>query len=227
MDLSLIQKEVVVSSVEIAELTGKRHDSVLRDIDTVLVRVAGLHKYVDTYIHPQNKQEYRCYKLPKRETLILVSGYSVELRAKIIDRLEHLEKQNKPALPSYAETLRLYAGEIEKNEALQLEVKENAPKVEFYESVTGSKDTIDLGQVAKVLNIKGYGRNNLFEYLRNKNILMDNNQPYQKFIDRGYFRLVESKYSKPCGSTHINIKTVVYQKGVDYIRKQILKENNK
>ncbi|MCP4986030.1 MAG: phage regulatory protein/antirepressor Ant [Colwellia sp.] len=109
---------------------------------------------------------------------------------------------------------------------LSEKVTELKPKADFYEAVTGSTDTIDLGQVAKVLNVKGYGRNNLFEFLRNKDILMDNNQPYQKFIDRGYFRLVESKFTKPCGSTHINIKTVVYQKGVDYIRKQVVKESN-
>ncbi len=218
--------EVEIDSREIAEVTGKQHRNVVRDIDIILDKIGGMHKFEHTYIHPQNKQKYKHYKLPKRETLILVSGYSVELRAKIIDRLDYLEQQNKPALPSYAETLRLYAGEIEKNEALQLEVKENAPKVDFYEAVTGSKDTIDLGGVAKVLNIKGFGRNNLFEFLRNKDILMNNNQPYQKFIDRGYFRLVESKYNKPCGSTHISIKTVVYQKGVDYIRKQVVKESN-
>lgn len=221
MDLSLLKDEVMIDSREIAELTSKNHNHVLRDIETILGKIGGLSKFGYTYIHPQNNQEYKCYMLPKRETLILVSGYSVELRAKIIDRLEYLEKLNKPALPSYAEALRLYANEIEKNEQLQLEAKENKPKVEFYEQVTGSKDTVDMGTVAKVLNIKGLGRNKIFEILRDKKVLQSDNKPYQKYVDRGYFRLVESKFNKPDGSTHVNIKTVVYQKGLDYIRKQV------
>ncbi len=52
-------------------------------------------------------------------------------------------------------------------------------------------------------------------------VLMPNNQPYQKYIDCGYFRTIEQKYTKPDGSTHINIKTVVYQKGLDFIRRKV------
>jgi anti-repressor protein len=58
-----------------------------------------------------------------------------------------------------------------------------------------------------------------FEFLRDRGVLMSNNQPKQTYCDRGYFRVVESKYNKPDGSSHINLKTVVYQKGLDYIRK--------
>ena len=81
-----------------------------------------------------------------------------------------------------------------------------------------------MAEVAKVLKIKGYGRNNLFEFLRNKKILQRNNQPYQKYIDLGYFRVVETKFNKPNGDIGINIKTLVYQKGLEYIRKLVLKE---
>lgn len=94
------------------------------------------------------------------------------------------------------------------------------PKAEFYDAVVGSSDVIDMGQVAKVLNV-GIGRNKLFELLRNEGILRQNNEPYQKYIDAGWFRLVESKYQKPNGDTCINIKTVVFQKGLDGIRKII------
>ena len=108
------------------------------------------------------------------------------------------------------------AEQIEQQNAL---IEQQKPKVEFYEAVTGSSDTIDIGQAAKVLNIKGIGRNNLFEFLREQEIINSSNIPFQKYVDRGYFRLIETKYTKPDGSTHINLKTVVYQKGLDYIRK--------
>lgn len=92
------------------------------------------------------------------------------------------------------------------------------PKVDFHDAVVGSSDTIDMGQVAKVLNC-GIGRNKLFEILREKKVLRDNNEPFQSYCDRGWFRMVESKYQLPNGDTRINIKTVVFQKGVDGIRK--------
>ena len=126
---------------------------------------------------------------------------------------------------TYSEALMLAAKQAEQIEQQTALIEAQKPKVEFYEAVTGSSDTIDIASVAKVLNIKGFGRNNLFEFLRDKNILMQNNQPFQTFVDRGYFRVIESKYNKPDGSSHINLKTVVYQKGLDYIRK-LLELNN-
>lgn len=98
----------------------------------------------------------------------------------------------------------------------QIEIMQ--PKVEFYDAVAGSKDAIEMSQVAKVLDI-GIGRNKLFELLREKKVLRETNEPYQKYIDCGYFRVIEQKFNKGDGSIGINIKTLVYQKGLDYIRK--------
>lgn len=109
--------------------------------------------------------------------------------------------------------------EREKNKALQAENERMKPKEEFFNAVTDSKDAIDIGQVAKVLNFPGIGRNKLFEILRNNGILKQNNEPYQKYIDCGYFRVIEQKYEARPGEIRINIKTLVFQKGVDYIRK--------
>lgn len=108
-------------------------------------------------------------------------------------------------------------------EKLMLENKELKPKAEFFDAVADSKNAIQMSEVAKVLNYPGYGRNRLFEFLREKKVLMPNNQPYQKYVDCGYFRVVEQKYTKPNGDIAINIKTLVYQKGVNYIRKLLEK----
>lgn len=104
--------------------------------------------------------------------------------------------------------------------ALSEKNAEMLPKAVFYDAVTGSDDTIDMAQAAKVLNMV-VGRNTLFKLLREKNVLQSNNIPYQQFIDKGYFRCIESKYDAPDGSTHISIKTVVFQKGLDFIRATI------
>ena len=113
----------------------------------------------------------------------------------------------------------------EKIKTLQVEVEAARPKVAFFDAVTESTDTIDMGEVAKVLNIPGFGRNNLFAFLRGKKILMSDNTPYQTYIDRGYFKIVENSWETPSGLCHVNMKPVVYQKGLDFIRK-IIMENN-
>ncbi|EIK3658337.1 Rha family transcriptional regulator, partial [Campylobacter coli] len=116
-------KEISLTSLEIAELTGKEHRNVTRDIETYLEKVVegGVLKFEQCYQSPKNGQFYKCYRLPKREVLILVSGYSVELRAKIIDRLEYLEnelkKQSYKPL-SLKESLQMQLELLERNEKL-------------------------------------------------------------------------------------------------------------
>ncbi|BBK75870.1 phage antirepressor [Clostridium butyricum] len=95
------------------------------------------------------------------------------------------------------------------------------PKAQFYDCVAGSKDSIEMGHVAKVLGIKGMGRNKIFSLLRNEKVLDRNNIPYQQYVDLGYFRVLEQKYTVSSGETKINIKTMVFQKGIDFIRKKI------
>ena len=136
--------------------------------------------------------------------------------------LPSIRKTGGYAVPkTFSEALIAYAKEVETREKLELENSIMKPKAEFYDDVTGSSDVIDIGSVAKVLNM-GIGRNKLFQFLRDKGILTRKNAPYQKYIDAGYFRQVESEWEHD-GTTHITLKTVVFQKGVDYIRK-ILKE---
>ena len=103
------------------------------------------------------------------------------------------------------------------------QIEEMKPKAEFFDAVADSKTAISMNEVAKVLNIKGYGRNNLFEFLRENKVLDRWNVPYQRYIDNGWFRVIEQKYQKN-GEPVITTKTLVYQKGVDGIRRMIAKE---
>lgn len=129
---------------------------------------------------------------------------------------------------TYAEALRALADKAEEAERLEKQnvalIEDNKrmkPKEEFFDAVTDSKDAIDMKDTAKVLHM-GIGRNNLFKFLRQQKILTEDNRPYQQYIDRGYFRTIEQKYNKGYGETGINIKTVVYQSGVDFIRKRLI-----
>ena len=75
--------------------------------------------------------------------------------------------------------------------------------------------------VAAALNLPGWGRNKIFLYLRNNGILDEKNIPYRELQDRGYFRVVERTWTDAKGDTHISLTTLVYQRGIDYIRKMI------
>jgi anti-repressor protein len=128
-------------------------------------------------------------------------------------------EKSKPTKLSNKEVLLLALEAEERAEVAEQLLLEAKPKVDFYNEVTESSDVLDFGSVAKLINKRGFGRNNLFEFLRNKKVLMANNSPYQSAIDAGYFKIVETRWTDKNGDTKINIKTVVFQKGVQYILK--------
>ncbi len=81
-----------MSSREIAELCGKRHDHVMRDIRKVFNELKiDLSNFAGLYKDSQGKNR-PCYHLPKREALIVILGYNTVLRAKIIDYWKKLEE---------------------------------------------------------------------------------------------------------------------------------------
>lgn len=83
-------KVETMTSREIAELTGRTHDNVLKKIDIIASNLTESSKSI-TY-KGYNNQDQREWVLTKRDSLLVVSGYSVELRANIIDRWEQLEE---------------------------------------------------------------------------------------------------------------------------------------
>ncbi|WP_236450656.1 Rha family transcriptional regulator [Stutzerimonas stutzeri] len=135
MSNALINKPVTMSSLEIAELTGKRHDNVRRDIENM---ASELSLSFEEKVIPTGGRPIKEYLLERREVEILLTGYSIPLRAKVIDRLHELEGQAKGAsfrVPqSLPEAQRLAAELAEKNEQLALENKEMAPKAVVFDN---------------------------------------------------------------------------------------------
>ena len=112
-----------MTSLEIAEITGKRHDSVLRDIRNLLSRGVNAHNFVETSYTDKSNRQSPCYSLTKKGCLILASGYDALLREKIINRWEELETKERTggfAVPqTFAQALMLAA-----KQQLALEEKE-------------------------------------------------------------------------------------------------------
>lgn len=99
-------EQPTMSSLEIAERTGKRHDHVMRDIRTMFEGLGITGPRFGGSYRDATGRSLPCFNLPKRECLILVSGYSVELRAAIIDRWQELEQAQAPRIPTRQEALR-------------------------------------------------------------------------------------------------------------------------
>lgn len=219
-----------MTSLQIAEVTGKRHSDVLeaiRNMEPAWEKVNGrkfpLVEYKDA------KGEMRpMYQLTKTECLYVATKFNDEARARLVVRWEELERERATGghlVPqTFSEALRLAAEQAERIEEQQKQIAEMSPKAEFFDAVADSKTAISIGELAKILGIKGYGRNNLFEFLRRNDVLDRNNVPMQRYVDAGYFRVIEQHYmrnSEPC----VNIKTLVYQRGVDFVRRLIAKRD--
>lgn len=98
---------------------------------------------------------------------------------------EHKQEQPKQLMPTHAEALRGWADALEKIEVL-------APKAAFAETYIDRDGLTLIGHFAKDLGIPGLGRNNLFKWLRQQRVLQKNNEPYQCWVETGYFVLKPS-----------------------------------
>lgn len=220
---------LVVSSRVIANELGKRHSDVLESLDKILENGDFRSLCISsTYTVEGQQREYKEYLLTKDGfTLYMfnIQGYN-DFKMAYINRFNEMEKAlSVKQLPkTYKEALIELLAKVEENEKLQIENKELKPKGEFYDAVAGYDTLIDMNQVSKTLNIKGLGRNKLFEFLRSQKILMNDNQPYQQYVDKGYFKLIEVRWTNPkTGDTNITLKTMVFQTGLDFIRKTVKK----
>lgn len=122
---------------------------------------------------------------------------------------------------SLPEALRLAADQAERIEAQKAEIAALAPKAEFHDRVTEAVNCQTIAEVAKVL---GTGQNRMFAWLRDQRILMSSNMPYQRFVDEGYFRIVEGQYTDRRRESHTYTRTLVTGKGFAYIQKRFGEE---
>lgn len=211
---------ITMTTREIADVTGKEHKHVLRDAEAMLSTLgAPVGGYVQFWTNPQNHQQYRELALPKDLTLTLVSGYSVELRHRIVARWIQLEAEATPAqalnLRDPRQMAQVAVQLLEVNQELQAQLQAQAPKVAFAEAVAAAETDQAVGDVAKAL---GTGERRLFAFLRDQGVLLSNNLPAQRHIDAGRFRVVERPYKDGDGIDRVRLQTRVTGKGVTYLQ---------
>jgi anti-repressor protein len=212
-----------MSSIEIAELTGKKHFHVMRDIENMLKalkidasRFGGI--YLDAY-----KREKKCYRLPNRECIILASGYDISLRAKIIDRWIELEDDKKSLPQTYGEALRALADATEEKEKADAIIALNAPKVEFADNVAESDNSMLIRQFTKSISTpeRVIRMSDVFIWLKKHSYINKKNEPYQQYINQGLFDVV-LRTINTSDNPFTSRTTKLTGKGVIYFTKKLL-----
>jgi anti-repressor protein len=234
-ELIQISEVNTMSSREIAELTGKRHDHILRDCDVLneSYEKIPLPKIGEGYYtHPNTgNQQHREYLLTKMQCFDLMTGYSTELRIKVNRRWEELERNQQFQVPSsFKEALLLAAQQQEQIEKQQKQIDTMRPKEVFTDAVTGSQSSCLIGELAKILRQNGIeiGEKRLFQWLRNNGYLGKcgerYNIPNQQYVEQGLFELKKGVRTGNGGVLHTTVTTKVTGKGQVYFINKFLTE---
>ena len=216
-----MNNEVTMSSREIAELVGKEHKHVMRDLRVLSEQLGDMFEgAVQVWTHPQNKQQYEEYAIKRDTCITLLTGYDSVSRMKVIKRWQELESAQKPAIPqTYAAAL-LEAGrlamELEQAEA-QLAIA--APKAEFVDRYVDATGTYGFRQVAKMLSVK---ENWFSDFLIEKAVmyrLSGKLTAHSEHIDAGRF-MARAGVAK---NDHAYTECRFTSKGVEWVAGEIAK----
>lgn len=211
-----INAKEYMTSKEIATITGKPHNDVLKAIramESAWVKVNGgnfsLVEYTDA------KGEKRpMYQLNKTECLYIATKFNDEARAKLVIRWEELEtkeRQNVPALPqTYLEALKALVLSEEQKQVLALENESMKPKADYFDTLVERGSNLNLRDTAKMI---GVSERYFIEYLLLNGYLYRDAKrklkPIAKYVGK-YFVLKEWVRGENTGS-----QTLVTVEGKD------------
>lgn len=191
---SMLTLEAMMSSREIAEMTNKRHDNVLRVCREL--KASGITPQIEecrVINELANGREFTEFRLNKRDSHILVARLSPEFTGRLVDRWMELEAgavspAPMPMIPqTFAEALRLAADQQDVITAQAEQIAAAAPAVEFVDRYVDSTGTKGFRQVAKLLNAK---ENEFRRFLLAEKImyyLSNELTPHAQHIDAGRF----------------------------------------
>lgn len=219
---------IKMTSIEIAELVGSRHDKVKQSIERLAARGVirnppmvvfekinnlGLLRGVEAYVFEGEQG--------KRDSIVVVAQLSPEFTARLVDRWRELEETTVNIPKTLPEALRLAADLAEKKMQLENQLAIAAPKVEFADRV-GEASGILIGNFA---NVVGIGPNKLFAWMRDHKILIASgsrrNVPMQEYMDRGYFTVKETAVNTNHG-IQISFTTKITGRGQQWLTRKLL-----
>ena len=206
-----------ITSLEIAEITGKNHKDVMRAIrsmEPAWHKIAGRNFALGSYMD-KNQQLRPCYDLSKTECLYVGSKFNDEARAKLVLRWYELEQQ---------EYDRQQQALVLQSQMVEL-VKGLRPLAQLGALAVESPNCIYFADMAKILTQQGYviGQNRLVEKLRTLGYLCKNStRPLQQYVEKGYFCLKETFYSTDGHCRRASVTTMVTAKGQEHFLSMFL-----
>lgn len=236
--LNLINKngKFYADSREVAVMIGKDHDQLMRSIRTYVkylesAKLQSQEFFVSsTYVNSQNKHQ-PCFLITKKGCDMVANKMTGEkgvlFTATYVTKFEEMEQAlNRPSymIQDPIDRAKKWIEEQEHTQRLENKIQVDAPKVALYDTAMSAKNNQTMGAVAKSL---GVGRNKLFQFLRDKKVLLTNNQPYQRYIDQGYFDVRQYTITHLTQGLENKTQTMVTPKGMAYIHKLLTKESSR
>nr|DAV67645.1 MAG TPA: antirepressor protein [Caudoviricetes sp.] len=227
---------LVVSSRVIAQGLGKRHSDVLESLDKILTNGNFRSLCISTTYEDKKGEERREYLLTKDGfTLYMfnIQGYN-DFKMAYINRFNEMEKalESKQLPKTFAQALRAYVDEVEKNEQLRLEVgqqkqviNELQPKATYYDLILSSVDCLTVTQIAKDYGMTAQALNqflfeNKIQFKQSGTWLL-----YQNHADKGYTKSETVPITYKNGERGSKLNTKWTQKGRLFLY-ALLKNNN-
>ena len=232
--------QLVVSSRQVAETFGKRHDKLLHEIarmygnycvgeDTPKMVETPLF-YKTTYIHEQNGQTYPMYLMNRDGFSLLAMGFTgskaLEWKLKYIQAFNEMEKTIKEQRDSYMiedpveRALKWAEEQKEKQKALKA-LEEAKPKVETYDALVSRESYVGIREMAKLI---GYPVNKMGAYLVQIGMIYRDAKDKYKYYPTEKFRangMVSYKWKNVGWGGRGYMDTVYTLKGVEYVRKSL------
>ena len=234
----------VTTSLIVAEVFGKNHRDVLRDIERLSCSMEFRERnFAHTpYVHPQNGQVYHYYEMTKDGFSFLVMGYTGakagEFKERFINEfnkrdmllknddyiLARSQEILKNRLQAMSQQLQIAQGTIESQ---QEQIRALAPKASYTDEVLQSTSTYTLTQVAHDLGMRSV--HVLLRELCERRVLFRQSgqwQPTAKVAGRGYFETRTAKYVKSDNTVGTSLSTVVTERGRAYLHSMFNNSKN-
>ena len=236
------QLEQRLDSREVAEMVGKEHKNIIRDIRGYLGEFSQLNLepsdfFIESTYKNERGKEYPCYLVSKKgcefiaHKLTGVKG--TEFTAKYINRFHKMEEVIQGnVIPQGKELLALAVLEAQKTiEEKDAQIEEMKPHAILGQAITTANTSILVGDMAKILRQNGVniGGQRFFEYLREKGYLIkrkgaDWNLPTQRSMEMGLFEIKESVHIDGNGCNTISRTPKITGKGQNYFVNKFLRE---
>ncbi|MBD9406271.1 phage regulatory protein/antirepressor Ant [Acidovorax sp. ACV02] len=206
---------LTMSSREIADLTGKEHKNVIRDIRAMLDEITADGSDLSHVREEKDARGYTAmFHLNRELTDTLLTGYSAALRRRVVARWHELERGGVPK--SFAQALRLAAEQQEQIELQQAALEAARPKVVYADAMLNSDGTVLVRDAAKTI---GVPVRKLEKALRQKGVILPDNAPAARYVAQGYFKESLHTFDTNTRGRQLSRVARVTGRGLEFLRR--------